>query len=102
MSFIPLSPAGRRYGRFPDNPFSPARKLRALPANPAIVLPPTAMELCAYKGPTRNQGQEGSCSGQAGAEKIDLDYRQFSAGWPDRSVAAAQFQASAEFVYLCN
>jgi C1A family cysteine protease len=102
MAFLTLSPAGRRYGRWSDNPFSPARKLRALPADPSIVLPATAMGLCAYKGPTRNQGNEGSCTGQAGAEKIDLDYRQFSAGWPDRSVAAAQFEASAEFVYLCN
>jgi C1A family cysteine protease len=102
MTFLPISPAGHRYGRFPDNPFNPARKLRALPAKGGIVLPPSAMELCAFKGPTRNQGQEGSCCGQAGAAKLDLDYRQFAAGWPDHSVLAAQFQASAEFVYLCD
>ena len=101
MSYLPLSPAGRRYGRFHDNPFHPARKLLALRADPSIVLPPTAMGLCAYKGPTRNQGNEGSCCGQAGAAKVDLDYRQFS-NWPDRSVPAAQFEASAEFVYLCD
>lgn len=100
-TFLPLSPAGRRYGLFHDNPFHPARILRALRANPAVILPPTAMELCAFKGPTRNQGQEGSCTGQAGAEKIDLDYRQFT-NWPDRTVDAAKFEASAEFVYLCN
>jgi C1A family cysteine protease len=101
MSFLPLSPAGRRYGRFHDNPFNPARKLRALYADPSIVIPPTAMQLCAYKGPTRDQGQEGSCCGQAGAEKIDLDYRQFS-DWPDRSIQPTAFEASAEFVYLCD
>ena len=101
MSFLPISPAGRRYGRFPDNPFSPARKLRARLGDPAIVLPATAMELCAYKGPTRDQGQEGSCTGQAGAAKIDLDYRQF-ADWPDRSVLPKTLEVSAEFIYLCN
>ena len=101
MSFLPLSPAGRRYGAYRDNPLNPARTLRALRADPAIILPPTAMGLCAYKGPTRDQQQEGSCTGQAGAEKQDLDYRQFP-NWPDRSVLPARFTASAEFVYLCN
>ena len=101
MDYLPVSPAGRRYGRFPDNPKHPARTLRALLAQPSIVLPPTALELVPYKGPTRDQGQEGSCTGQAGAEKIDLDYRQFS-DWQDRSIDPAKFEASAEFVYLCN
>jgi C1A family cysteine protease len=59
------------------------------------------MELVPFKGPTRDQGQEGSCTGQAGAEKVDLDYRQFS-DWPDRSIDPAKFDTSAEFVYLCN
>lgn len=102
MSFLPISPAGHRYGRWPDNPFSPARKLRALPADSSIVLPATAMQLCPYKGPTRNQGQEGSCCGNAGASKVDLDYRQFTGGWPDRSVDPTKYEASAEFVYLCD
>jgi len=101
MSFLPISPAGRRYGLFRDNPAHPARVLRALHADPAIVLPPTAMELCAYKGPTRDQGNEGSCTGQAGASKVDLDYRQFS-DWLDRTIAPASFEASAEFIYICN
>ena len=59
MTFLPISPSGRRYGRFSDNPRHPARTLRALLASPSIVLPPTALELCAFKGPTRDQGQEG-------------------------------------------
>jgi C1A family cysteine protease len=101
MSFLPISPAGRRYGRFHDNPFNPARTLRALRADPSIVIPPSAMELCAYKGPTRDQGQEGSCCGQAGAEKVDLDYRQFS-DWPNRSIPTSQYMASASFVYKCD
>ena len=101
-AFLPLSPAGRRYGRFRDNPFHPARTLRALPPKAGVVIPPTAMELCAFKGPTRNQGAEGSCTGHAGAEKVDLDYRQFAGGWPNTSVPQTQFNASPEFVYLCN
>ena len=101
MSYLPVSPAGRRYGRFPDNPKHPARTLRALMAAPALVLPPTALELVPFKGPTRDQGQEGSCTGQAGAAKVDLDYRQFS-DWQDRSIDPAKFEASAEFIYLCN
>lgn len=102
MSFLPLSPAGRRYGRFPDNPHSPARRLLAQPADPAIIMPATAMGLCQYKGPTRDQGQEGSCTGHAGAEKVDLDYRRYWDGWPDHSIPPGKFEASAEFVYLCN
>ena len=102
MSFLPLSPAGRRYGAYRDNPLNPARTLRALQAAPTIVLPPTAMGLCAYKGPTRDQGQEGSCCGNAGGSKIDLDYRQFAAGWPDRTVLPSLLMTSAEFVYLCD
>ena len=100
MTFLPLSPAGRRYGRFTDNPDHPARALRALRADPAVVLPPTALELCAFKGPTRDQGQEGSCTGHAGAAKLDLDYRQFTASFPEP--AQPDFNASPEFVYLCN
>lgn len=101
MSFLPLSPAGHRYGAYRGNPDNPAQILRALRADPAIVLPPTAMDLCAYKGPTRDQKQEGSCTGQAGAEKIDLDYRQFS-NWPNRNIPSSQFMASASFIYKCN
>jgi C1A family cysteine protease len=101
MSYLPLSPAGRRYGRYPDNPFHPARQLLALRAGPSIILPASAMQLCAYKGPTRDQGQEGSCCGQAGASKVDLDYRQFT-DWQDRSIADDKFMASASFVYKCD
>ena len=101
MDYLPVSPAGRRYGRFPDNPKHPARSLRALLAKPTITLPPTAMELVPYKGPTRDQKQAGTCTGQAGSEKLDLDYRQFS-DWQDRSIDPAQFKASASFIYKCN
>lgn len=102
MPYLHISPAGRRYGRFRDNPFSPARKLRALRADSAIVLPATAMELCVYKGPTHNQDDLGCCTGESGSEKAELDYRQFAAGWPDRSIPPEQFAASANFVYKCN
>lgn len=99
--FLSLSPAGRKYGRHQDNPYSPARTLRALHAPAGLVLPNEAMELCPYKGPTRNQLSTGSCTGQSGAEKVDLDYRQFQ-DWPDRSIPASSFEASASFVYKRN
>ena len=101
MDYLPVSPAGRKYGRFPDNPKHPARTLRALLAHPSIVLPPSALELVPFKGPTRDQGQAGSCTGQAGAAKIDLDYRQF-ADWIDKTIPSDKFEASASFVYKCN
>jgi len=54
-SYLPISPRGYRYGCYRGNPNAPARTLRALRADPGAVLPPTAMGLCAFKGPTRNQ-----------------------------------------------
>lgn len=101
MSFLPLSPAGRRYGRFHDNPFHPARKLLALSIAPGIVLPLKAAT-SKFMGPIRDQGDEGSCTGQMKSEVVDLLYRSQYQWWKNQSVAPASFEASAEFGYLCN
>ncbi len=99
MSFLPISPAGRRYGRFADNPHHPARVLLALKADPAVVLPPRATT-SQWMGPIRDQGQEGSCTGQMGAAILDLLVREFPA--EETIVPVDSFEASASFVYKCN
>lgn len=101
MSYLPLSPAGRRYGRFHDNPFNPARKLLALRVDPSVVLPPKAAT-SQFMGPIRNQGDEGSCTGQMKAEVRDLLYRAQFKFESNQNVPAANFESSAEFAYLAN
>jgi C1A family cysteine protease len=98
---LPISPSGRRYGRWADNPFNPARKLLALRADPAVVLPPQATT-SQWMGPIRDQGQEGSCTGQMKAEYRDWMYRKLYQYEKDKSVPADQFKASADFAYLTN
>ena len=97
---LPVSVNGHRYGLFRDNPYAPARMRLALPES-TVALPPKA-DIWKYKGLTRDQGQEGSCTGQMGAEIIDALYRQFKMYEGDQSIDPAKFLASAEFVYLCN
>jgi C1A family cysteine protease len=101
MSFLPISPAGRRYGRFPDNPFQPAKKLLALRFDPSIILPAKAAT-SQFMGPIRNQGNEGSCTGQMKAEVRDLLYRAQYQWEANKSVSPADFESSAEFSYLAN
>jgi C1A family cysteine protease len=98
---LPISPAGRRYGRWPDNPFNPARGLLALRADPAVALPPKAAT-SQWMGSIRDQGQEGSCTGQMKAEYRDWMYRKLYQYEKDKTVPVDQFKASADFAYLTN
>jgi C1A family cysteine protease len=100
-SFLPLSPAGRRYGLFKDNPQHPAKKLFRLVAPKGIVLP-AAATTSQWMGPIRDQGDEGSCTGQMGAEIRDLLYRKLYLFEKDRIIPANAFESSASFVYKCN
>ena len=100
-SILPLSPGGRRYGRYPDNPNHPARKLLAVHLPAGIVLPPSA-KTSQWMGKIRDQGQEGSCTGQMGAEIRDLTYRKSFLFEANKVVAPNDFEASASFVYKCN
>lgn len=100
-SSLELSSAGRRYGRYKDNPDHPARRLLAVHAPTDLQLPPSA-SVAQWMGPIRDQGQEGSCTGQMGAEVRDWLYRKLYLFEKDRSVQPGTFMASAEFVYLCN
>lgn len=99
--FLPVSPGGRRYGRYPDNPNHPARQLRRLTAPIVATLPPSA-RTSQWMGPIRDQGQEGSCTGQMGASMRDLLYRKLFQYEKDRSIPAASFESSASFVYKSN
>ena len=100
-SILPLSPAGRRYGRFPDNPFHPAKKLLRITAPADLVLPLKA-STSQWAGPIRDQLNEGSCTGQLKAEYRDWMYRKLFAFEKNQSVPAADFMASASFAYKTN
>jgi len=101
MSFLKLSPAGRRYGRYPDNPFSPAKTLLKITAPSNLVLPPTATT-SQWMGPIRDQAQEGSCTGQLKAEYRDWMYRKLYMFEKDKTIATADFMSSAAFAYQTN
>ena len=101
MELLPVSPAGRRYGLYRDNPLSPAKILLKLQAPAGIVLPPKA-GTSQWMGKIRNQGNEGSCTGQMGGGIRDLLYRKQFLFEKDRTVAPADFQTAASFVYKCN
>ena len=98
---LPLSPTGRRYGRYHENPNHPARVLlRAAPPT-GVILPPS-MDLSPWMGPIRDQGEEGSCTGQMGAAMRDLLYRKQYAYEKQRTILSSEYKASAAFVYKCN
>jgi len=97
---LPVSPGGRRYGRFPDNPFHPARKLLAMRVS-KVELPPRATT-SQWMGRIRDQGMEGSCTGQMGAAIRDLLYRKLFEYEKDKTISPEGFEASASFVYKCN
>jgi C1A family cysteine protease len=98
---LPVSKGGRRYGRFYDNPHHPARYSLRITTPPETVNPPSA-SLVKFMGPIRDQGQEGSCTGQMGAEIRDLLYRKYYEFETDKSVPAEQFKSAASFIYKCN
>lgn len=101
MSSLPISPAGRRYGLYRDNPQNPARLRLALPVATATVLPPRA-STSQFMGPIRDQGNEGSCTGQMGAEIVDLTYRRDYTYEKTRVIDPSVFTSSASFVYKNN
>lgn len=101
VDILPVSPAGRRYGRYRDNPVHPARQLFKMSLARNLVLPPKAAT-SQFMGYIRNQGQEGSCTGQMSAAIRDLLYRSQYQYEKARGVEPADFRASASFVYKCN
>ena len=98
---LPISPAGRRYGLFRDNPYHPAKTRLLITAPPSVVLPPKAAT-SQWMGKIRDQGNEGSCTGQMGAAIRDLLYRKLYLFEKNKTVAPADFETSASFVYKCN
>jgi len=69
---LPISPAGRRYGRIKDVPDSRDRVMRF-----AAVPPPPSADESASLGPVRDQGQEGSCVGHGWAGHADWLFRRY-------------------------
>lgn len=101
MTYLPISPAGRRYGLYPDNEFHPAKTLLKYSIAPSIILLPKG-STSQWMGPIRNQGQEGSCTGQMGAAVRDLLYRKLYQFEHNKLVAPESFKSSAAFIYKCN
>lgn len=58
---------------------------------------PATVDLTAKLGPVRDQGQAGSCTGQAGAGFMDWLYNTFTAYFPDKLPTSPEF--SALFLY---
>jgi hypothetical protein len=98
---LPVSPAGRRYGLFRDNLANPARVRLALGVPTNFPLPSKATT-SQNMGPIRDQGQEGSCTGQMGAEIRDMLYRKLFLFEKNKTVQPGCFEAAAAFVYKCN
>jgi len=98
---LPVSPAGRRYGVYRDNPLHPARTLLRLSVPADIQLPPKA-STSQWMGRIRDQGQEGSCTGQMGSALRDALYRKLYIFEKDKSVVPSALSVSASFVYKCN
>jgi C1A family cysteine protease len=87
---LPLSPAGRRYG-FKPSPKDP-RDFSAFRILAPIPIPP-AIDLEAFCGPVKDQGQEGSCTAHAGTENLEYIFRKFKAQEPI---------FSPQFLYYCE
>ncbi len=100
--FLPLSPGGHRYGRFRDNPYHPAWKLHAVTLDRTTLVLPKSARNSQHMGPIRDQGQEGSCTGHAGAGHRELIYNALNQYEPNKTVPVGTINLSPEFVYLCN
>lgn len=90
----------RVYNLKRDDPNHPDKTLLmlAVPEHPLPVKAATSQ----WMGKTRDQGDEGSCSGQLKAEVRDWLYRKFYPFEKNKAVAPADFMASASFAYKTN
>lgn len=99
-STLQLSAQNRRYGLFRDNLHHPARKLLAAPASGNTL--PSKATTSNFMGYIRDQGQEGSCTGQMKAGIRDLLYRKYFMWEKNRTIDPLLFRASAGFAYKTN
>lgn len=103
MNGLEVSPKGRRYGLWRESPDHPARRLFAFPPMlPGATPRPAKADLSAFMGPIRDQGNEGSCTGQMGAAIRDLLYRKYFEFEKTKLADGAAYVASAGFIYLSN
>ena len=95
MSLV-LSPGGRRYGGKPSpvdhRDFGVARLLRS------VAPIPSSYSLEQWLGPVRDQGDEGSCTGNAGAGKVDFLLRKHSPEFTGSNIEFAPV-TSAAYLY---
>ena len=80
---LPLSPAGRRYGRLKDHADVRDWGMRTAPVFrlPITQLPPS-VDLSSFNGPIKDQGQEGSCTGHAYSSFREFLARKFQSESP--------------------
>jgi hypothetical protein len=105
---IPLSGAGRRYGRKHPAPLPPHRMM----TRTSLGLP-TVVDLRKWDGPIKDQGQEGSCTAHAGTSAAEWIFRRYFGKYPIFSpqytyakelLAQGNFpnDAGSDGVTLCN
>ena len=78
-STIPLSPAGRRYGRL-DNPVSPKDWMFSLKVERPLTLP-TSVNLLPYLGPVKDQGSLGACTAFSASYMREFLSKKFVGTW---------------------
>jgi C1A family cysteine protease len=88
---LPLSPGGRRFGYIRNPPDH--RDLGLSSMRLKIKLPPPSFSLKEFLGPTKDQGDEGSCTAHAGTENLEFLYRKYKTESPIFSPAFLYYQA---------
>lgn len=74
---LKLSPAGRRYGLLKSPPDFRDFSLLGAPVLKSVSALPPSVDLESYCGPVFDQGQEGSCTANAGAGNLEYLFRRF-------------------------
>lgn len=96
MPALPTSPGGRRYGLLPRSPDHRDFGISRMTLCAAVSLP-SEIFMDAWLGPVRDQGAEGSCTGQTAAGDHDFQLRKYDPRF--RDAPASSPTISAQFIY---